>query len=82
MDELYGLLLDLLPRLREAGHRAAASELLAALTSACTPLEVLDRLRGALAELPEDLDSESRALVRGLQATLEILWREQTQPRP
>lgn len=76
MDELYGLLLDLLPRLREAGHRAAASELLAALTQACTPLEVLDRLRSALAELPDSLDPEARALVRGIQATLEILWAE------
>ncbi len=82
MDELYGLLLDLLPRLREAGHRAQASELLAALTQACTPLEVLDRLRTSLAELPDSLDPDTRALVRGLQSTLEILWTERTQPRP
>ncbi len=76
MDELYGLLLDLLPRLREAGHREEASALLAALTQACTPLEVLDRLRNALAELPDGLDAETKALVRGLQSTLEILWAE------
>lgn len=76
MDELYGLLLDLLPRLREGGHRAAASELLGALTQACTPHEVLDRLRNALAELPDGLDADTRALVKGIQATLEILWAE------
>ncbi len=82
MDELYGLLLDLLPRLREAGHRASASALLGALTNACTPLEVLDHLRTSLAELPDTLDPDTRALVRGIQSTLEVLWNERTQPRP
>ncbi|MBK8726795.1 MAG: hypothetical protein IPL96_12315 [Holophagaceae bacterium] len=76
MDQLYGDLLALLPVLREAGLRAEATALLGSLTNACNPREVLDNLRCALAELPEDLGPEARTLVNRLQDHLETLWSE------
>ena len=76
MDELYGDILDLLPRLREAGQGASASALLGSLTNACNPRDVLDNLRCALAELPEELAPETRGLVTRIQDHIEVLWAE------
>ena len=76
MDQLYGDILDLLPLLREAGHRSSASALLGSLTNACNSREVLDNLRYVLAELPEELAPETRALVTRIQDHIEVLWAE------
>ncbi|MBK8726489.1 MAG: hypothetical protein IPL96_10735 [Holophagaceae bacterium] len=74
MDQLYGDILALLPLLREGGQGASASALRGALTNACNPREALDGLRGALAELPEDLGPEARRLVTRIQDRVEVLW--------
>lgn len=58
MDEILGQVLELLPRLREAGHGAEAHALLQALTEGCNPPEILGSLQVALAELPEGLGPE------------------------
>lgn len=76
MDELYGDILALLPRLREAGRALEARHILEALTDVCNPRDVLDNLRGALGDLPADLPAEAQALKEAAEAKIEALWQE------
>jgi hypothetical protein len=75
MDELYGDILALLPLLRQAGQGEAARELLSAMTDACSPREILDNLRFALAEV-EPQGAEAQALKARIEARVEALWGE------
>jgi hypothetical protein len=76
MDDILGQVLDLLPRLREAGREAEARALLKALTDGCNPKELLASLQVALAELPEGLGEELEARVSALLAAVGRLVQE------
>ncbi|MBS1766695.1 MAG: hypothetical protein JST05_04730 [Acidobacteria bacterium] len=77
MEVLYDRVLDLLRRLREAGRPEDAGDVLAALTQACNPREILAELRYAASEiqeegLPVDLANAKRALLD----EVERQWRD------
>ena len=77
METLYGQVLDLLRRLREAGRAEDADGLLAALTQACTQREILSELRYAVGDLPEaELDADLVSARRDLLTELERQWAE------
>lgn len=76
MDDLYDHVLGLLRGLREAGRGEDADALLAALTQACNPREVLSELRYAVSEVDEaDLSSALLDAKRGLLDEVEAQWR-------
>ena len=77
METLYDCVLDLLRRLREAGRGEDAEALLAALTQACNPREILAELRYAASEIRDeglapDLVEAKRALLEEVEAQ----WRD------
>ena len=77
MEALYDRVLDLLRRLREAGRSEDAGNLLAALTQACNPREILAELRYAASEIQDkglapDLVEAKRALLEEVEAQ----WRD------
>lgn len=76
MDDLYGDILALLALLRESGHGAEARSLLKAMTDVCNPRDVLDNLRGALGDLPANLEPRAKALKLAAETKIEILWQE------
>lgn len=61
MDELLGMVIAFLPRLREAGKEVEARDVLRSLTEGCNPPEVVVALQMALADLPENLGPELEA---------------------
>lgn len=76
MDDLYGDILALLALLRETGHSTGARSLLKAMTDVCSPRDVLDNLRGALGDLPGNLDPRAQALKQAAEAKIEVLWQD------
>lgn len=75
MEILYDHVLDLLRRLRAAGRAEDADTLLAVLTQACNPREILSELRYAVGDLPEaELGPELAQARRDLLAELERQW--------
>lgn len=77
MEVLYDRVLDLLRRLRAAGRTEDADALLAALTQACNPREILSELRYSVSDLVEEgLAPELIAAKREVLAEVETQWRE------
>ncbi len=76
MEALYDRVLDLLRGLRAAGRIEDADMLLAALTQACNPREILSELRYAVSEVMEDgLAPDLVAAKRGLLDEVEAQWK-------
>lgn len=75
MEALYDRVLDLLRLLRGAGRAADADALLAALTQACNPREILSELRYAVGDLADEgLGPDLAQAKQGLLAELELRW--------
>ncbi|MBS1785985.1 MAG: hypothetical protein JST24_11190 [Acidobacteria bacterium] len=76
METLYDHVLGLLRGLRGAGRAEDADALLAALTQACNPREVLSELRYAVSEVDEaGLSPELVVAKRGLLDEVEAQWK-------
>ena len=79
MEALYDRVLDLLRRLRVAGRAEEADTLLAALTQACNPREILAELRYTVGDLDEaGLSPELIDAKRGVLDEVEAQWRDLT----
>lgn len=77
MEALYDRVLDLLRRLRAAGRAEEADAMLAAMTQACNPRELLSELRLSVSDLVEDgLAPELIAAKGEVLAEVEAQWRE------
>ncbi len=76
MEALYDQVLGLLRGLRAAGRPEDADALLAALTQACNPREVLSELRYAVSEVADEgLSPDLLQAKRGLLDEVEAQWR-------
>lgn len=76
MDDLYDQVLGLLRGLRGAGRGEDADALLAALTQACNPREILSELRYAASEVDEaGLSPELLEAKRSLLDEVEAQWK-------
>lgn len=77
MEALYDRVLELVRALRDSGRAEAADSLLAALTQACSPREILTELRYAAADLDEaGLTPELRAGRSALLEEVERQWQD------
>lgn len=77
MEALYDRVLDLLRRLRAEGRAEDADAMLAALTQACNPREVLNELRYSVSEVSDEgLALDLVAAKREVLAEVETQWRQ------
>lgn len=74
MEALYDRVLELVRALRDSGRAEAADGLLAAMTQACSPREILMELRYAAADL--DVEALTPELRSGRAALLEEVERQ------
>lgn len=77
MEALYDRVLDLLRRLRAEGRGEDADALLAALTQACNPREILTELRYTVSDLDEaGLSQDLIDAKRMVLDEVEAQWRD------